>query len=185
MRQRAAARVVLLLLGTLLSPASSADDAGAAILYSQEVLIGRLHAALGELRAENAALKRRLALLDAGSATMDGVAAASAAALKTEVFRLVRKEGGDGLILFALTTTPPTADQEAVEVPDIEKQRAGLDRDERVWLILDEYNYDVVGESYYLEPVPPLGRFSKAFFAPLLVEVSTRLGTIRRVARRG
>ena len=99
--------------------------------------------------------------------------------------RLVRKEGGDGLILFALTTTPPTADQEAVEVPDIEKQRAGLDRDERVWLILDEYNYDVVGESYYLEPVPPLGRFSKAFFAPLLVEVSTRLGTIRRVARRG
>ena len=99
--------------------------------------------------------------------------------------RLVRQGGNDGLILFALTTTAPTADREAVEVPEVEKQRAGLDRDQRVWLILDEYNYDVVGESYHLAPAPPLGRFSKAFFGPLLVEVSTRLRTMRRVVRRG
>lgn len=99
--------------------------------------------------------------------------------------RLMRKDGRDGLILFALTTTEPTADREAVEVPDIEKQRTGLDRDARVWLILDEYNVDVVGESYHLEPVPPLGAFSKAFFGPLMREVSKRLGTTRRVTRSG
>ncbi|MEK7754237.1 MAG: hypothetical protein AAB654_20095 [Acidobacteriota bacterium] len=97
--------------------------------------------------------------------------------------RLVRKEGSDALILFPLTTTEPTADREAVEVPLIEKLRAGLDRDARVWLILDEYNYDLVGESYYLEPVPPLGTFSKAFFGPLMLEVSKSLGTKRRVMR--
>ena len=97
--------------------------------------------------------------------------------------RLERRDGNDALILFPLTTTEPTSDRQAVEVPEIEKLRAGLDRDVRVWLILDEYNYDLVGDSYYLEPMPPLGTFSKAFFGPLMVEVSKRLGTKRRVTR--
>ena len=97
-------RVPLLALVALLaalSPprASSASAASAASATStaaaaedSEALVGRLHAALQELRDENAALRRRLALLDASSASMPAALGASAATLKAEVFRLVRKE---------------------------------------------------------------------------------------------
>lgn len=67
---------------------SSVDDE---ILYSQEVLIGRLYAALGQLRSENAALRDKIGLLESSSASVGGAISASNAALKTEVFRLVRK----------------------------------------------------------------------------------------------
>ena len=55
-----------------------------------------------------------------------------------------------------------------MEIPPIEKRRAGLDADMRLWLILDEYNTDIIGQSFYQEPVPPLVSFSKAFLLPLL-----------------
>jgi hypothetical protein len=42
----------------------------------------------------------------------------------------------------------------------MEKRRAGLDAALRLWIILDEYNQDTIGQSFYLEPEPPLGRFS-------------------------
>lgn len=70
--------------------ASSVDDDDE-ILYSQEVLIGRLYAALGQLRSENAALRDKIGLLESSSASVGGAISASNAALKTEVFRLVRK----------------------------------------------------------------------------------------------
>jgi hypothetical protein len=31
----------------------------------------------------------------------------------------------------------------------IEKRRAGLDADVRLWIILDEYNSDIIGHSFY------------------------------------
>jgi len=61
------------------------------ILYSQEVLIGRLYSALGQLRSENTALRDKLAMLESSSASIGGAISSSNAALKTEVFRLVRK----------------------------------------------------------------------------------------------
>jgi hypothetical protein len=51
-----------------------------------------------------------------------------------------------------------------VKIPEMEKRRGGLDPTLRLWIILDEYNQDIIGQSFYLEPGPPLGRFSKAFF---------------------
>lgn len=99
--------------------------------------------------------------------------------------RLARKDGQDALILFPLTTTEPEPGRHSVEIPEMEKRRAGLDRDVRIWMMLDEYNYDVVGRSFYLEPTPPRGSFSKAFFGPVLADVSRRLGAARRVMRGG
>jgi hypothetical protein len=61
------------------------------ILYNQEVLIGRLYAALGQLRSENTALRDKIGLLESNSASVGGAISASNAALKAEVFRLVRK----------------------------------------------------------------------------------------------
>ena len=80
----------------------------------------------------------------------------------------VSRPGGDLLLLFAITTKQPEPARFACEIPLIEKRRAGLNPDLRLWIILDEYNTDVVGQSFYLEPDPPIGRFSKAFFLPLV-----------------
>lgn len=96
--------------------------------------------------------------------------------------RLSRPDG-DLLILFPITTKQPEPVRFAAEIPATEKRRAGLDVDLRVWLILDEYNTDIIGQSYYLEPEPPMGRFSKAFFLPLVGEFIARRQSLRGISR--
>ena len=87
--------------------------------------------------------------------------------------RLARADG-DLILFFLITTKEPEPERFVVEIPTTEKQRAGLDRDLRLWIILDEYNSDVVGRSFYLEPDPPIGKFSKAFLLPLMREFIAR-----------
>ena len=65
----------------------------------------------------------------------------------------------------------------------MEKRRAGLDAGIRLWIVLDEYNQDVVGRSFYLEPEPPLGYFGKAFFLPLLQEFIRRRSQTQAIHR--
>jgi hypothetical protein len=65
-------------------------------------------------------------------------------------------------VLFPITSQPPS---DRFAVPEMEKRCAGLDASRRLWIILVEYNQDVIGQSFYLEPEPPLGHFSKAFSA--------------------
>lgn len=87
------------------------------------------------------------------------------------------------LLLFPITSKQPNAGRFTAEIPEIEKRRAGLDADLRLWIILDEFNEDAIGRSFYLEPEPPLGRFSRAFFLPLLREFIARRESIRGVRR--
>ena len=65
----------------------------------------------------------------------------------------------------------------------MEKRRAGLDGSIRLWIVFDEYNQDAIGRSFYLEPEPPLGYFSKAFFLPLLREFIRRRSQTHAVHR--
>jgi hypothetical protein len=88
--------------------------------------------------------------------------------------RISRPKGEDVLVLFPITSQTPAQNRFAVEIPETEKRRAGLDATVRLWMILDEYNQDIIGQSFYLEPEPPLGRFSKAFFLPLVKEFIAR-----------
>jgi prevent-host-death family protein len=67
--------------------------------------------------------------------------------------RMPRRDG-DLVLFFPVTTKQPEASRFAVEVPAIEKGRAGLDADRRLWIIFDEFNTDIVGNSFYLEPEP-------------------------------
>lgn len=97
--------------------------------------------------------------------------------------RMAKPQGNDVLLLFPITSKAPEKGRFAVEIPEMEKRRAGLDGDMRLWLVLDEYNLDIIGRSYYLEPEPPLGRFSKAFFLPLMKEFIARRSQARGVAR--
>lgn len=96
--------------------------------------------------------------------------------------RLPRREG-DALLLFPITSTQPGSERFAVEIPDTEKRRAGLESHLRLWIILDDYNEDVIGRSFYLEPEPPLGRFSKAFFLPVMRNFVARRRRARGVNR--
>ena len=97
--------------------------------------------------------------------------------------RFPEPTGADLLILFPITTQPPSPERFTIEIPEIEKRRAGLDIASRLWIILDEYNQDVIGKSFYLEPNPPLGQFSKAFFLPLMHEFIRRRSQARGVNR--
>jgi hypothetical protein len=98
--------------------------------------------------------------------------------------RIPRPNGHDLLVLFPITSQPPSPMRFTVEIPEMEKRRAGLDATLRLWIILDEYNQDSVDRSFYLGPEPPLGRFSKAFLLPLMKEFIARRSKSRGVNRR-
>ena len=96
--------------------------------------------------------------------------------------RLPRPDG-DLVLFFPISTKQPEPARFSAEIPAIEKRRAGLDTDLRLWIILDEFNTDRVGRSFYMEPEPPLGRFSKAFFLPLLRAFIARRKEFTEVSR--
>lgn len=93
------------------------------------------------------------------------------------------RSNGDLVLFFPVTSKEPKASRFAVEIPPLEKRRAGLDPDRRLWIIFDEYNADIVGHSFYLEPDPPLGSFGKAFFLPLLRAFVARRKSVVEVNR--
>ncbi len=95
----------------------------------------------------------------------------------------IPRADGDLVLFFPITTKQPRPNRFAVEIPAIEKRRTGLDVDLRLWIILDEFNSDIIGRSFYLEPEPPIGRFSKAFFLPILREFLARRKSLAEVKR--
>ena len=79
--------------------------------------------------------------------------------------------GQTELRLCAVTTQPPQKDTHAVEIPEIEKRRAGLDGSLQLWVIVDEHNVDVFEQSFYIEPQSQIGAFSSAFTKELQAEM--------------
>jgi hypothetical protein len=68
------------------------------------------------------------------------------------------------LVILAITGTPPTLGQKAIEIPPLEVKRAGLSTLKRAWLMVGEYNYDIAERSFYFEPnQKPWGRFGQHF----------------------
>ncbi|KXF75666.1 hypothetical protein ATN84_16895 [Paramesorhizobium deserti] len=96
--------------------------------------------------------------------------------------RLARPDG-DLVLFFPITTKQPEQARFAAEIPAMEKRRAGLDADLHLWIVLDEFNTDIVGRSFYIEPEPPIGQFSKAFFLPLLREFIARRKSFTEISR--
>jgi len=102
----------------------------------------------------------------------------------TAVALRLMRPSGDAVVLLPITTQPPARNRLAVEVPDTEKQRAGLEITTRCWIILDEFNTDVIGKSFYLEPERPLCAFSRAFFQPDAKAFIANIRKARKIARR-
>ena len=91
---------------------------------------------------------------------------------------------GHKIGLVPITSQMPRADERGLEIPEIEKQRAGLDVTKRLWIIPTEMNIDDPRNSYYLEPDSALGQFSVAFMEKLKAEIRLSLGRLHQVTRR-
>ncbi|KST61177.1 hypothetical protein AO398_00360 [Methylobacterium sp. GXS13] len=80
-------------------------------------------------------------------------------------------------LLLAGITDNPRPDQEAVEIPVTEKRRAGLQLERPAFVVLSEYNYDVLPHSWNYDPNGrTFGRFSDAF----MDEVRRRFFTLMK-----
>lgn len=72
---------------------------------------------------------------------------------------------GDTNLFILATTGSFDGTGEAVEIPDMEKHRAGLEADKQLWVVIDEYNHGILGKSFYFTPNRKCGAFSQAFTA--------------------
>ena len=97
--------------------------------------------------------------------------------------RIPQKRGEDILVLFPITSKEPAPGDFATEIPYREKIRAGLETDKRLWIILGEYNTDIIGQSFYLKPGAIIGRISIAFLKPLLLIYLKNRSQLRHIPR--
>lgn len=68
------------------------------------------------------------------------------------------------LVLLAISGTPPRSGQDTIEIPALERRRAGLIDWKDAWITLSEYNYDIAERSVCFDPDARIyGRFSKTF----------------------
>lgn len=87
------------------------------------------------------------------------------------------------LALLAITGSEPTGDQNAVELPALEIRRIGLRLHKRAWVVVSEYNYDILDRSYALEPPreaprklsPGFLKVVLAAFRPVLATSAARI----------
>lgn len=91
---------------------------------------------------------------------------------------------GHKIGLVPITSKAPRADERGIEIPEIEKQRAGLDVTKRLWVIPTEMNIDDPDNSYYLEPDTIIGQFSAVFMERLKAEIRVSIARVSQVPRR-
>lgn len=89
----------------------------------------------------------------------------------------------DILVMFAITSQPPSSGQTCVEVPASECEKGGLYSP--AWIILDEYNLVQASRSPDFASLDPTGRFSDRFLREITAIVVQRIRakTVRAVQR--
>jgi hypothetical protein len=81
-----------------------------------------------------------------------------------------QKNGEHVMFVAAITSKEPDETRVAVEIPETEARRAGLDVAIPLWVIVDELNVDVLERPYTLEDRRPRGQFSAAFTNMLILK---------------
>lgn len=76
---------------------------------------------------------------------------------------VINAEGQHILFIAPITSKQPSADRQAIAIPETEAHRAKLDTNIPLWVIVDELNVDVLEASYTLEDRSPRGQFGPAF----------------------
>jgi hypothetical protein len=101
------------------------------------------------------------------------------------VTTFVGKDGRTNLFWIPITSKEPHKDRLAIEVPQMERKRAGLASDMRLWVMVDEYNHEFLETSFYFDPNGYQGAFSTVFTdqtLDLLLEAG-RKGRLKMVPR--
>lgn len=101
------------------------------------------------------------------------------------VTTFVDKTGRTNLFWIPITSKEPINDRFALEVPQMERKRAGLASDMRLWVMAREYNHEFLETSFYIDPNGYQGSFSSVFTnkaLDLLIEAG-RMGQLRQVPR--
>ena len=94
---------------------------------------------------------------------------------------VVNNAGQHVLFIAPITSKEPARDRSAIVIPETEARRANLDRAQRLWVMIDELNVDILEASYTLEDRRPRGRFSAAFTDTII----HGLQNVRRTGRLG
>jgi hypothetical protein len=100
---------------------------------------------------------------------------------------LIRNAAGETEVLMVpITSQLPTDNPFAIAVPDIEKRRAGLDMQLPLWVVTDEANTDMPGQSFHFEPSARIGAFSSHFTKSVQARMieALRARRLRRTSRR-
>ncbi len=79
------------------------------------------------------------------------------------VTTIVGVDGRTNLFILPITSKEPRKDRLAIEIPQMERKRAHLASDMRLWVMLDEYNHDCLETSFYFDPNGRQGAFSPVF----------------------
>lgn len=96
------------------------------------------------------------------------------------VVAIASNAGETHLMLLAISTKPPQSAGDAIEIPETERRRAGLNDAVRSWITICEYNYDIAERSFYLDPTQQiLGRFSRPFVMQLAESLRPLLAAAR------
>ena len=93
------------------------------------------------------------------------------------VTTFVDRNGRTNLFWLPITSKDPQAGRVAIEIPQIERRRAGLASDLRLWVMADEYNHEFLETSFYIDPNGYRGTFSGPFIdkvLDVLIEVGKR-----------
>jgi len=90
-------------------------------------------------------------------------------------------KGVHNLFMLAITSRPPLPNQTAIEIPLVEKRKAGLD-DISLWVIVDEYNHDVLETSFYFNTNRKIGSFSSSF-ADYILEIFQKTLVAKKAKR--
>lgn len=100
------------------------------------------------------------------------------------IAKRVDSKGDTNLFILAITGSFD-GKGDAIEIPQIEKRRAGLETDKQLWVVIDEYNHDILGKSFYFIASNKCGAFSPAFTAYvfdrfLALSSKKKVRTVRR-----
>ncbi len=71
---------------------------------------------------------------------------------------------------------PPISGQTCLEIPQLERRRAGLDENRPAWITVSEFNFDMAENSFYLDPAArSIGQLSEAFLKQVYRLLRVRL----------
>jgi hypothetical protein len=91
------------------------------------------------------------------------------------------------LVILAISDRLPDNPEDAIEAPQIEVQRGGLNPARRAFVNISEYNVDALPFSHHYDPnSPTFGRFSRSFAELLARSLAAKIrgGKARRLSRR-